>query len=72
MDECGKDYLDSQQRLTVYRCLADSTWFLHEYHLAESYLKKSLHSYKQLVDKTDNTTVNVFARCIFRNSFSLE
>lgn len=58
MDECGKDYLDPQQRLTVYRSLADSTWFSHEYHLAESYLKKLLHCYKQL-DKTDSNTVSV-------------
>ncbi|CAF1292179.1 unnamed protein product [Adineta steineri] len=55
LDECGKDYLDNEQRLIVYRCLADSTWFLHEYHLAESYLKKLLHSYKQL-DK-NNTII---------------
>ena len=48
--------MDHEQRLIVYRCLADSTWFLHEYQLAESYLKKLLHSYKQL-DKTDNNAV---------------
>ncbi len=53
MDECGKDYLNNEQRLIVYRCLADSTWFLREYHLAESYLKKLLHSYKQL-EKNDS------------------
>ncbi|CAF1080629.1 unnamed protein product [Adineta ricciae] len=52
LDESGKDYLDNEQRLTVYRCLADSTWFLHEYHLAESYYKKLLHSYKQ-IERTD-------------------
>ncbi len=56
MDECGKEYLINEQRLLVYRCLADATWFLHEYHLAESYLKKALHSYKQ-IDKNDKTTV---------------
>jgi hypothetical protein len=52
--------LDNEQRLTVYRCLADSTWFLREYHLAESYLKKLLHSYKQL-DKNDNNTVSLYS-----------
>ncbi|CAF2472615.1 unnamed protein product [Rotaria sp. Silwood2] len=56
LDECGKDYLSNEQRLTVYRCLADSTWFLHEYHLAESYFKKVLHSYKQ-VDKYDKNAL---------------
>ncbi len=60
LDECGKDYLDNEQRLIVYRCLADSTWFLREYHLAESYLKKLLHSYKQL-DKNDNNTVSLYS-----------
>ena len=54
LDECGKDYLDHEQRLIVYRCLADSTWFSREYHLAESYLKKSLLCYKQL-EKPENT-----------------
>jgi hypothetical protein len=49
--------LDNEQRLIVYRCLADATWFLHEYHLADSYLKKVLHSYKQ-VEKIDNSTVS--------------
>jgi hypothetical protein len=47
-----------EQRLVVYRCLADSTWFLHEYHLAESYLKKLLHTYKQL-EKIDKNTVRI-------------
>lgn len=53
MDESGKEYITNEQRLIVYRCLADSTWFLQEYHLAEPYLKKALHCYKQ-IDKTDN------------------
>jgi len=52
LDESGKEYITNEQRLTVYRCLADSTWFLQEYHLAESYLKKALHSYKQ-IDKNN-------------------
>jgi hypothetical protein len=56
LDECGKDYLNNEQRLIVYRCLADSTWFLREYHLAESYLKKLLHSYKQLEKIENNNT----------------
>ncbi|CAF4373092.1 unnamed protein product [Rotaria socialis] len=56
LDECGKEYLNNEQRLIVYRCLADSTWFLHEYHLAESYFKKVLHSYKQL-DKYDKNAL---------------
>jgi len=51
--------LDNEQRLTVYHCLADSTWFLHEYHLAESYFKKLLHSYKQL-EKIDNNIVSIY------------
>ncbi len=57
LDECGKEYLINEQRLIVYRCLADSTWFLHEYHLAESYLKKALHSYKQI----DKNTVDIYS-----------
>lgn len=62
--------MDNEQRLTVYRCLADSTWFLHEYHLAESYLKKLLHSYKQ-VEKTDNNNnVDIFT-LFFYNNFKI-
>ena len=61
LDQCGKDYLTGEQRLTVYRCLADATWFSHEYHLAESYLKKALHSFKQL-DKADKTTVDIYSK----------
>ena len=57
LDEYGKDYLDNEQRLIVYRCLADSTWFLHEYHLAESYYKKLLHSYKQ-IERADKNAVS--------------
>ncbi len=38
--------------------MADSTWFLHEYHLAESYLKKALHSSKQ-IEKNDKNPVYI-------------
>jgi len=58
LDECGKSYLNNEQRLIVYRCLADSSWFLHEYQLAESYLKKLLHSYKQL-GKIETNSVDI-------------
>lgn len=56
LDDSGKNYLNNEQRLIVYRCLADSTWFLQEHHLAESYLKKLLHSYKQLGNSETNST----------------
>ncbi|CAF0755500.1 unnamed protein product, partial [Didymodactylos carnosus] len=52
LDDCGKEPLDKDQRIIVYRCQADSAWELQEYRLAEQYYKKTIQAYKQADNKS--------------------